>query len=250
MGEHYHILNGDSLKEQFPPKIEGEIIVARECLVDGAVESNTLEEFFQVRARFITRYYEDISLQAYYEDSVSEFEKIMNIPRQSSINLWFEDDLFCQVNFWFVASLLFKFSGDCKIFLIRPDIHTRFGFGGLDQAELVQIFHKRTQIHRIDKIAYLWELYKKGENEQFLKAASELSKIFPFIRTAVEAHIARYSGENSIGRPAETLLEIMNDLNTEEFMPIFNEFSRRESIYGFGDSQVKKLLDELKKTRH
>ncbi len=38
MRKQYHILNGDSLKEQFPENIQGDIIVARECLVDGNVK--------------------------------------------------------------------------------------------------------------------------------------------------------------------------------------------------------------------
>lgn len=35
---HFHILNGDALKSQFPEQILGEKIIARECLVDGSVE--------------------------------------------------------------------------------------------------------------------------------------------------------------------------------------------------------------------
>jgi len=35
--KQYHILNGDALKEQFPDRIKGKIIIARECLVDGNV---------------------------------------------------------------------------------------------------------------------------------------------------------------------------------------------------------------------
>ncbi|MEJ2006462.1 MAG: hypothetical protein P8X57_16220 [Cyclobacteriaceae bacterium] len=53
----YHILNGDSLKAQFPKDIDGEIIVARECLVDGEVQSDDLKELFKIRASFITSTY-------------------------------------------------------------------------------------------------------------------------------------------------------------------------------------------------
>ena len=40
----FHILNGDALKSQFPERILGEIIVARECLVDGPVEGHRLTD--------------------------------------------------------------------------------------------------------------------------------------------------------------------------------------------------------------
>ena len=39
----------------------------------------------------------------------------------------------------------------------------------------------------------------------------------------------------------------MKELETEEFEPVFYEFCKRESIYGFGDLQVKKLIREIKK---
>jgi hypothetical protein len=43
----YHILNGDALKGQFPSEIPGQLIVARECLVDGDVSGESLSEFFR-----------------------------------------------------------------------------------------------------------------------------------------------------------------------------------------------------------
>ncbi|GJM35445.1 MAG: hypothetical protein DHS20C18_44460 [Saprospiraceae bacterium] len=53
--KQYHILNGDSLKEQFPENIQGEIIIARECLVDGSVKGRTLVEFAPVFRAFNKR---------------------------------------------------------------------------------------------------------------------------------------------------------------------------------------------------
>ncbi len=66
---------------------------------------------------------------------------------------------------------------------------------------------------------------------------------------AVEAHIARIPHKNDPGRPVKVILEIMNELKTEEFIPIFKEFSKRESIYGFGDLQVKTLVEKARKLR-
>lgn len=75
MKNQYHILNGDSLKEQFPKEIDGKIIVARECLVDGDVRSATLDELFKLRAKFISEAYGDFSIGDYYAHSVSNSKK-------------------------------------------------------------------------------------------------------------------------------------------------------------------------------
>lgn len=97
MKSQYHILNGDALKVQFPEVLKGNIIVARECLI-GDVQGKNLEQFFHTRAQFISNF-EDYNYDDYFQDTVSEFEKIRAIPENAVINLWFEDDLFCQVNF-------------------------------------------------------------------------------------------------------------------------------------------------------
>jgi len=69
---------------------------------------------------------------------------------------------------------------------------------------------------------------------------------------AIHAHLQRFPSETEtnkekLGRPKISLIQIMNELKSEEFAPVFREFSKRESIYGFGDLQVKRLFDEVKK---
>jgi len=245
--QQYHILNGDALKEQFPFEIEGERIIARECLVDGDVNSKNLEDLWELRAGFISEFYGDYSKEDYFKDTVFEFKKIVNIPSGSIVNLWFEDDLFCQVNFWFVSYLLSVYTKDCDFYLVRPKVHTQYGFGGLSQEELVDIFKSRTQLSEIDKIADLWKYYKENEVEHLVEAARELADKYPHIQEAVQAHIERIPTQNSPGRPVESLKMIMEELDTDDFGPIFQEFNKREFIYGFGDLQVKRIFEELNK---
>ena len=72
----YHILNGDALREQLPSSIQGEVITVRECLLDGSVQGESLDELFENRAAFISQSHDEFTVQDYYEHSVSEFEKI------------------------------------------------------------------------------------------------------------------------------------------------------------------------------
>jgi len=246
MRTQYHILNGDSLKQQFPKRIQGEIIVARECLVDGSVSGNSLDELFHSRAQFISNNYKGYKEQDYYKKTVPEFKKIQNITDDADINLWFEDDLFCQVNFWFTIYLLNQSEQNNLIFLIRPEKLSQYGFGGLGESELISIYENRLLLTELDKLAELWKLYQKGDIEQLQKIAKELESGYPFILKAVIAHIDRLSTDGNLGRPSQSLIQIMKELETEEFEPVFREFSIRESIYGFGDLQVKRLLDEIK----
>ena len=244
MKKQYHILNGDSLKDQFPEKITGEIIIARECLVDGNVKGDNLKEFFHSRAEFISSY-DNYSVQDYYDKTVPEIQKMLDIIDNAEVNLWFEDDLFCQVNFWFVLSLLFNSTSNNSIYLIRPKAHNQYGFGGLNELELQLVYEERTLLTSLDKLSGLWKYYQNEDFDNLLKTASELESEYPFILTAVKAHLDRIPSKGNLGRPSESLIQIMKDLNTDQFNLVFREFCKRESIYGFGDLQVKRLFDNI-----
>ncbi|MEP4094320.1 DUF1835 domain-containing protein [Reichenbachiella sp.] len=243
MKDHFHILNGDALKSQFPTTISGTQIVARECLADGEVVGSTPDELYKTRERFISQNYEGYKDGDYFNKTVREFERIRTIPTGSEVCLWFEDDLFCQVNLWFVLHLLKNVN--CRSFLVRPKTHTRFGFGGLNQEELVQCYRNKQKLSNLDRLNELWLYYQNGDSEALLAVAKMLNESYPFLTPAVQAYVDSIPHEGHLGRPIQTLIQIKKDLKTEEFSPIFKEFCVRESIYGFGDLQVKRLLKEL-----
>lgn len=248
MKKQFHILNGDSLRQQFPENIQGDIIVARECLIDGDVKGENLEELFASRAKFLSQNYGGTE-QNYYDKTASEFLKILEINDNSDLNLWFEDDLFCQVNFWFVVNLLLKKGKNNQIFLVRPQIHTQYGFSGLKKSELISIYEDRLILTELDKISGLWESFQNDDTKKMIVIANELKNNYPFILSAVKAHIQRIPMNGNLGRPTESLIKIMEEFRTEEFGLVFREFNRRESIYGFGDLQVKRLYDEILNNR-
>lgn len=238
----YHILNGDALKSQFPIEaLSGELIVARECLVDGDVSGETLEEFFATRAKTLVDLYGPLD-QDYYEKVAPEINKTVSLS-EGEVNLWFEDDLFCQVNLWFVSSLVLK--KDVLVNLVRPTTSIQFGFGSMNQEELVSAFEQKTPItsEDLEHFASLWAAYQKRDSENLLHISNLLQPRFSFLPEAVKAQIER-GDENKPGRPEKTLLQIIEEVGPN-FKLVFPEFCKREAIYGFGDLQVKRLFDQL-----
>lgn len=249
MKEQYHILNGDALKDQFPKDVKGEIIVARECLVDGNVAGNSLEEIFETRASFISKHYDGNTIESYYQNSVSEFDKMRAIPSGTEVNLWFEDDLFCQVNFWFVGYLLHQQQKNNPVYLVRPKVHSPYGFAALNSNELSALIQDRKRITDLDKVSGLWIAYQLQNFNTLLDIAIELEQEYPFIFPAVKAHIDRFPTNGKQGRPEETLFALMTEFGTDDFGQVFKAFNEKESIYGFGDLQVKRLFDIIKKNK-
>ena len=246
MGQTYHILNGDALKAQLLQVIQGTQIVMRECLVDGCVEGENLDEFFKVRAKFIAQDYEGYTEADYHHKTAPELQKLFQIPQNAEIVFWFEDDLFCQVNFWFAFHHIKKSNSNSSLFLVRPPKHTQYGFCGLGEAELVNVYQQRIALkEQLAELASLWKYYQLGELQALREVAISVERNYPFILPAVQAHLDRIPSANSLGRPTETLIQIKRELNTNDFGEIFREFCKRESIYGFGDLQMKQLLDGL-----
>lgn len=141
----YNILNGDSLAYSFPDtKIEGDLIVVRECLIDGDILGDNLHDLWQSRAKYM-----GLTEAEYHNKVEKEFEKIMNAPDNSEFNLWFEYDLFCQVNLWFVISLINSLPTNKKVFAVytshldKSNKHFWNGFGPANTDELKACYAKR-----------------------------------------------------------------------------------------------------------
>ncbi len=274
-----HILNGDGLKHVLEGllagQIPGEFLITRECMIDGPLDASLsdLSAFYKERAEFLKELDPSVSQGLYEEISQTEFDKMRQIPKNSVICLWFERDLFCQTNLWFVAWLLYNFVEDPHVFLIEPGPSSPYAFNGLSGVQLYKIFEQRIRLEgdQLGMLAHMWESYAHQDNERLLELAGYMAKELPFIMEAVKAHLDREAKGSSLGRPMDTLKEIMSELGVEtsseqdfrqnmepgaesgselsmkHFGPIFQEFCRREAIYGYGDLQVLRMVKQLSK---
>jgi hypothetical protein len=244
-----HILNGDSLLAQLPITIPGDRLVAKECLVDGPVTGDTLQALYETRSQFLsTAYTVDYTPVYYFEKTVPQFEAMRQLPADAEVNLWFEDDLFCQVNMWFVAHLLTSYTAVAEVYLIRPTADLRYGFGGMDEAAFQTAYDTRQALspEQLKLFAQLWKHYQAHQLPEMTKLAQSAESTFPFLPAAVQAHLDRYPEDGGPGRPERSLRAIMAELGSDDFGPVFRAFWKQEAIYGFGDLQVKRIFDKMK----
>ena len=248
----YHILNGDSLAAGFPyTNIEGEIIVVREALIDGNLSGDNLYDFWESRTKYL-----GITETEYYQNVVKEFEKIINAQDNSEFNLWFEYDLFCQVNMWFVLSIINNISISKKVNAVYTShlgkTNKQFwnGFGQANSSDLKICFANRTAL-QVDDVRlgqYLWNAYKTHDLDGLTRIAKNPSPTFPYLQEVVQAHVDRFPKDGSKGRPEKVIEDIIKN-GTTDFPKVFSAFWKRESIYGFGDVQLKQLYDKVMNDR-
>jgi len=244
----YNILNGDSLAYSFPDaKIEGDIVVVREGLIDGDLSGDNLAAFWQSRAQYMS-----LPATEYHNAVVKEFEKILHAPDHSEFNLWFEYDLFCQVNMWFVLSIINSLPIKKKVFAVYTSYLDKSskqfwnGFGPANSAELKVCYANRISLSEADLHfgQQLWEAYKDGNLSMLTDLSKHPSLAFPYLQEVVKAHVDRFPKDGTKGRPEKVIEDITKNISTD-FHKVFTEFWNRESIYGFGDTQLKSLYDKV-----
>jgi hypothetical protein len=245
----YHVINGDCLADQLKQtKINHNFIVCRECLIEGNVQANSIAEFWKSRAEFIAGMYK-VTTEDYLNKTVSEFEKLNHLPDHSEVCLWFENDLFCQANMWFVISILAN-QPTLKIFRIFPVIENKAdlwkGFGIATSEKLEQAYDSKIQFTHgdIELGKSLWTAYQNDDLNQLGRLAKSKSDCFKYLEEVCQAHIDRFPTDKSLGRPDKVVKEII-ETSSKEFQTVFSEFSNREGIYGFGDLQIKSIYDRL-----
>ncbi|CAN5657001.1 hypothetical protein BH24ACI3_BH24ACI3_17090 [soil metagenome] len=236
-----HVLPGDSLTKEFTKaEIDGNVVIFREALIAGDVSAEHLDEFWDLRANFVALEYGEDPID-YREKVAYEIEKLIDLPPDAEVHLWFEYELFCQVNMWFCLDIL---TGRENIYRVAPvnaspdDIWK--GFGDHDAAALMEAHNDRAKFSA-DDIAYgskLWKAFKLRDSDWLLELGGYRSACYPFLEEVCAAAAEIES------RPAEILREIKSS-GQKEFEAIFAEFQKRAGVYGFGDLQVARLLDRL-----
>jgi hypothetical protein len=241
----HHILTGDSLAGTFRRAgIEGNVIVSRECLIDGPVSDDDLAVFWKKRSDYIIDAF-NAGADEYLTNVQSEFEKVAHIGHHDEVNLWFENDLFCQVNMWFTISLLSR-SSITNVYRVSPLIRNANkweGFGRHTANDLVQCYEKRQRFTKGDfKLGEnLWDAYRKADVAALALYSRSLSPCFPYLEEVCKAEMERKRN----ARPRKVLEDLLAQGYTD-FNEIFTQFSQMEGIYGYGDLQVENMLKEIK----
>ena len=169
----------------------------------------------------------------------------MHIPSGSTVNLWFEEDLYSQVNLWFVTYILDRYCTQLDIFLLMPTNPQPLGFAGLDASGLDMLYQQRKSLQELSPFVGLWNSFKENDTYTLKKIAHSLNQKYNHIAPVVKAHLNRNGIEQCKGPLAENIYTIIDELGTDSFIPVFRSFMKKYPIYGYGDLQFEQLLKQL-----
>jgi hypothetical protein len=132
---------------------------------------------------------------------------------------------------------------------VLPGNCSPYSFAHLTFKQLIDQLNQATVLDSSDFEAFgkLWACFQKEEPEKALEISESLHEKFSFLVPAIQAWKAMIPSKDSAGLPFETLKEIQAAHPDWGFGKTFQEFQRRLPIYGFGDLQVHRFWEGIKK---
>lgn len=237
-----HLLNGDCLAEVLSKTtLKGNLFVCRECLIEGDTETLPLESFWTKRASFL-----EISYAEYHKKTITEFEKLATASEKTEICLWFENDLFCQVNLWFSIWYLSKIQQFTFYRIFPTNEKQAFdGFSKATYSDLELAFDERVKLKNsdIELAQNLWIAYSQNNVQSLKELAQTPTSCFRFLPDVCQVHIERSAPTFRV----EAIIKMLISENDNNFYKVFEKFSQQYPIYGFGDLQLKRIYDSVLK---
>ncbi len=254
MSKTLHILNGDSTAEIFSKSsLKGYILVWREMLCEGALHKNVgSDEFWKNRYTFFEEI--GVSKLEYYDKTIKELVKLEDVSQYNEIVLWFEYDLFCQVNLMGLCTyLLNSFRKDIYYALVctgkenrKEILQTLADYQPKEYKILYENKIKLTQ-HDLFFAETSWQVYVENNKEKLKEFNFAKKTKFQYLQSAINQHLQRFPDENGLNQIDHKILEIIDSKaqTKEDIIRALLSWQRQETFYGFGDLQYFRYLEKL-----
>lgn len=254
MRSQLHITNGDSFTQRLQGlPVKGDIITWREMLCEGKTETNVgSESFWKTRFDFLHKNY-NVSKSWFVEKTLKEYRSLCNHKQQDQIILWFEYDLFCQINMLAVISWLKTNRRHAEISLIcsgnEDDTDKLYSLNELSDEQLMARFDNRTILSQddIEYADYVWQLYC-SDNPIRLENLTDFENYhFDYLSEALLVHLKRFpSIKNGLNEQENSMLELALMEKPQSKKEFLGKILSNQGRYGFGDTQYERILQSLK----
>ena len=258
MSSLLHITNGDSFTEKLNTlKLKGDIITWREMLCEGKTLTNVgSESFWKTRFEFLNKNYK-ISKSWFIEKTLKEYRSLCNHKQQDEIVLWFEYDLFCQINMIAVLSWLKTHRKYANISLVCSGNEDKTGkmyaLNDLNDEQLLELYKNKIELTQddIEYADYVWQLYC-SDNPIRLENLSDYGDYqFNYLSDAVHTHLHRFpSIKNGLNEMENNILRLAQDKKPTSRKSLLVDILQNQGFLGFGDAQFERALVRLKPLFH
>ena len=254
MSSVLHITNGDNFTQRLHNlNLKGDIITWREMLCEGKTLPNVgTETFWKTRFDFLHKNYK-VSKSWFIEKTLKEYRSLCNHKQQDQIVLWFEYDLFCQVNMLAVISWLLTHRKYAEISLVcsgnEDSSDKMYSLNELTDEQLQNLYKNKKVLTQddVEYADYVWQLYCSN-NPIRLENLSDFKDFqFDYLGDAVKTHLQRFpSIANGLNDMENTILRLALDKKPKSKSEFMETILKNQGNLGFGDTQYERALTRLK----
>ena len=254
MSSLLHITNGDIFTEKLKSlKLKGDIITWREMLCEGkTLTSVGSESFWKTRFEFLNKNYK-VSKSWFIEKTLKEYRSLCNHKQQDEIVLWFDYDLFCQINMIAVLSWLKTHRRYAHISIVctgdTDGLSKMSHLSDLDNEQLAKQYENKIALTQddIEYADYVWQLYC-SDNPIRLENLSDFSEFqFDHLSGAIKSHLHRFpSIKNGLNEMENSILTLARDKKAANRETFLANILHNQNLLGFGDTQYQRAIGRLK----
>lgn len=250
-----HITNGDSLTDYLKDlDFAGDMITWREMLCEGPTMSKiNSEAFFQSRKSFLKEFY-NVNEEEYVLEE--ELRKLDHADKYTEIVLWFEYDLFCHINLLGVINLIQQRGITTPLSLVcsgRVEGHKQLkGLGELSPDQIYVHYTNRMHLQPDDitLMVDLWNIYC-GKDHNIFKPYITSNSSFKYLTNCLKAHLKRFPNQKTgLSTIEENILNIVKNEHIKSMHHLLGYSLNYQGYYGFGDVQLKRIIDGLNQFLH
>ncbi|MET6990687.1 DUF1835 domain-containing protein [Sediminicola arcticus] len=254
MTSQLHITNGDLLTKRLNSvNLKGEMITWREMLCEGqTLTAVGSESFWKARFEFLNKTYK-VSKSRFIEQTLKEYRSLCNHKQQDQIILWFDYDLFCQINMLAVISWLKTYRRHAEISLVSSgnikEGELPKSLSDLDNKELLSIYSSRKILSQddIEYADYIWQLYCSNNPIRLENIKDYKNYQFDNLSSAIAAHLKRFpSIRNGLNEVENQVLKVALEQHPDSKKELLSLILKNQSVYGFGDTQYERIITKLK----
>lgn len=255
MSRTLHILNGDNTRSILGKSgIEGDVVVWREMLCEGPLQKEVgSDEFWMDRYAYFKNKL-GVDRIEYFDKSISEIVKLEDVSNYTDVVLWFEFDLFCQVNLLALCTyLLDNYVKKANYHLVctgkvegKDQLHSLSDFS---PSEFQSLFNNKISLSKsnLEFAKECWTDYVENDIDKLKSFDFNKNSKFQYLQLAINQHLLRFPSENGLNQIENKIVEIINSssLTENQIVRELLIWQQKDTVYGFGDLQYFQYLKKL-----
>jgi len=240
-----HVTNGDAAVEAIRSTgVDGEVLVWRDVLHEGPVPAVAAPaELRQIRASFLARCGWTTREEALVDLGRRDVRLEKALRRAEEIVLWFEPDLYDQLQLIQVLDRIAAAGSRPRITLVEPD-----GYLGLMTArELVEAYARARELgpDELELGARAWRAFCSEDPLGLERIRAQDAEALPALVPALQRHLEQFPGRTDGLSRSERQIVSALAFGALPFEELFDRSQRPEPLRFLGDAVFRWYLEQL-----